>query len=78
MSRLWDAQRGRCCYCERPLLRDAKQNHPARCTLEHLRRKADGGRDNVDNLALACRECNEGRGSLDWLTYTSLVRGELT
>jgi 5-methylcytosine-specific restriction endonuclease McrA len=46
-------------------------------TLEHLRRKANGGSDGFDNLALACRDCNVGRGNLDWLTYKSMKMGEL-
>lgn len=45
-------------------------------TIEHLRRRADGGKDHQDNLALACRQCNEGRGSVDWLTFTSWRRDE--
>ncbi|WP_246590409.1 MULTISPECIES: HNH endonuclease [Rhizobium] len=46
-------------------------------TLEHLRRRADGGRNNRDNIALACKRCNEERGGMDWLLYTSYRRGEI-
>ncbi|WP_245441424.1 HNH endonuclease [Rhizobium phaseoli] len=46
-------------------------------TLEHLRRRSDGGRNNRDNIALACKRCNEERGGMDWLLYTSYRRGEL-
>jgi hypothetical protein len=45
-------------------------------TLEHLRRKVDGGTHRNDNIALACLECNTGRGSMDWLSYTTYRRGE--
>ena len=75
-------QGNRCCYCDKPMFRFGKSTpkgglpHDAE-TLEHLRRKVDGGSDRPDNLALACAECNVGRGNVDWLTYKSLKMGEL-
>ncbi|MDK1489407.1 HNH endonuclease [Sinorhizobium sp. 7-81] len=45
-------------------------------TLEHLRRRADGGKNNPDNLAVACKACNDGRGAIDWLSYASWRRNE--
>ena len=45
-------------------------------TIEHLRRRSDGGRNNRDNIALACKRCNQERGAMDWLTYTTWRRGE--
>lgn len=71
-------QNGQCCYCSVGLVRHRGLNPPANAeTIEHLRRRADGGTNRRDNLALACRECNHGRGSIDWLTYKSLKSGEL-
>ena len=46
-------------------------------TLEHLDRRADGGANRRSNLALACYACNSGRGTMDWLTYTTIKRDEL-
>ncbi|WP_370881073.1 HNH endonuclease [Rhizobium mesoamericanum] len=46
-------------------------------TLEHLDRRSDGGSNRRANLALACFDCNAGRGSMDWLTYTTIKRDEL-
>jgi hypothetical protein len=46
-------------------------------TIEHLKRKTDGGTDVADNLALSCNLCNSERGSVDWLAYTSYRRGEI-
>lgn len=68
-----------CCYCGREMgvpraLREKAQ--PLDETLEHLRRKSEGGTDDLDNLALACNECNVGRGHMDWLTYKSFRMGE--
>ncbi|MGQ3214114.1 MAG: HNH endonuclease [Shinella sp.] len=76
---LFHLQEGRCCYCRKFLrLRYAphyRSRHDS-ATLEHLRRRADGGRHYLDNLALACKSCNDGRGVVDWLTYASWIRNE--
>ena len=45
-------------------------------TIEHLRRQADGGRHRLENLALSCKQCNDRRGTTDWLTYCSWIRNE--
>jgi 5-methylcytosine-specific restriction endonuclease McrA len=74
---LWPKQRGLCCYCRRPMIRDVKSNDSRRVTIEHLRRICDGGTNHLDNLALACQDCNVRRGSTDWLTYASIKQGEL-
>jgi 5-methylcytosine-specific restriction endonuclease McrA len=46
-------------------------------TIEHLNRRADGGGNDRDNVALACYACNTGRGTVDWLTYATIRRGEI-
>jgi 5-methylcytosine-specific restriction endonuclease McrA len=47
-------------------------------TLRLLSTCADAltGRHLLDNLALACKSCNDGRGVIDWLTYASWIRNE--
>ena len=45
-----------CEYCHSP-----KRLSASRFTLDHLIPVSLGGSDNVDNLALACRRCNERR-----------------
>ncbi|RXT15737.1 hypothetical protein B5P46_32685 [Rhizobium leguminosarum] len=60
-------------FCDNP---PHKQPRNAE-TLEHLRRHSDGGRNNRDNIALACKRCNEERCGMDWLLYTSYRRGEI-
>ncbi|MGM4911482.1 HNH endonuclease [Rhizobium sp. 768_B6_N1_8] len=78
---LTERQNNRCCYCECILLPTNAQwrkvIHPRSQTIEHLHRKADGGGGHRDNKALACYECNTGRGSIDWLTYKSIKMGEI-
>ncbi|MCS0462735.1 MULTISPECIES: hypothetical protein [Rhizobium] len=46
-------------------------------TLEHLDRRSDGGSNRRSRLALACFDCNFGRGSMDWLIYKTIKSGEL-
>ncbi|WP_064696033.1 HNH endonuclease [Rhizobium aegyptiacum] len=75
-----EKQGGCCCYCLQPMVlsdRPPWKQPPNAETLEHLRRRADGGRNNRDNIALACKRCNEERGAMDWLLYTTYRRGEL-
>lgn len=73
-----------CCYCECVLIDVDSTNMqykdiPAnQATVEHLKRKSDGGKNNLDNLALACIRCNMGRGDVDWLTYKCYKMGEIT
>lgn len=80
--KLRERQQGRCCYCQvvltPPSMTTKKiKPKPTSETLEHLERIIDGGGNHVDNMALACHRCNTGRGSVDWLTYTSYRRGEI-
>lgn len=80
-AKLRAIQGGRCCYCGQDMTvwdgssMDGPLPQTAE-TLEHLRRLSDGGTHAADNMALACHECNAGRGSLDWLTYKTIRSGE--
>jgi len=79
--KLRERQNGRCCYCDcvmTPTQGSTKKRKPLPTseTLEHLHRTVEGGTSHADNMALACYSCNTGRGSIDWLTYTSYRRGE--
>ena len=47
---------GRCEYCRSPEWVGA-----ARFTMDHLVPRSRGGTDTLENLALACRRCNERR-----------------
>jgi 5-methylcytosine-specific restriction endonuclease McrA len=53
-----------------------ERRRPQAATLEHLRRRADGGKDNRDSFAAACKKCSDSRGEHDWLFYASLKRDE--
>lgn len=49
----------RCAYC-------GSDNN---LTLDHVRPKVRGGRDETHNLVPACRACNQAKGSAHWLSW---------
>ncbi|RAL98695.1 HNH endonuclease [Agrobacterium sp. MS2] len=73
------AQGGKCCYCGIKMRNPQAggQQFPDSETIEHLRRRADGGDNSLNNKALACFRCNVERGEIDWLTYKSFRMGEV-
>lgn len=74
-SRLYVAQKGRCCYCECVMdIAPINKFGDTSPTIEHLRRRADGGTDRIGNLALACLRCNTTRGKMNWLEFATLKR----
>ena len=89
--RLLNAQGGVCCYCEEPIYiphHESQKRPEVRTskgqlrtemagTFEHPQRQGDGGGLWVRNIALACQDCNSRRGKRDWLTFKSMVMGEL-
>ena len=38
-------------------------------TLDHVRPKCLGGQDLTSNLVPSCRECNQAKGSRNWLQW---------
>jgi len=51
-----------CAYCGKPY-----QLHEL--TLDHVRPKTEGGEDLTSNLVPACKACNQGKGSSNWLRW---------
>lgn len=58
---------GRCVYCGVRTLRPGPGLHRAgdRATLDHLVPKSQGGPLTAANVVLACRACNNARGTED-------------
>ena len=54
---------GKCIFCRRrlALALDRDERHPT-ATVEHILPRAHGGTDALENLAVACRRCNGGKG----------------
>lgn len=55
---------GRCWYCETPL---DKQT----ATYDHVIPRSLGGRTTVDNLVLACQQCNQDKAAMTLTEYRS-------
>lgn len=64
---LWERQNGRCWICGEQMIKTAMKNSDGshddmHATIDHLRTQADGGSDDISNLALAHYKCNCLRG----------------
>ncbi len=57
-------QANQCCWCGRPMQND-KENKWDYETFEHLMPVSKGGSNDMQNLALAHKKCNEERGNKD-------------
>lgn len=62
--RMFYAQKGLCYYCTIPMTLNKRPNppFPNYATFEHLIPQALGGSGRVENLVLACYDCNQWRG----------------
>ena len=54
ISRIWRKTNGRCAYCGRPLVREARRTWH----VEHMVPRARGGGSGDKNLVLSCVKCN--------------------
>lgn len=61
-------QRGRCLYCKMPL-------SCANATADHKRPRKRGGRDTKDNIAAACRSCNEIKAHMWETKFWHAIKG---
>lgn len=67
MEALMERHKKRCFYCNIVVrvLRKKRAPHPRdMATEDHLVPKSKGGSDLLDNLVLACNECNNQRGDM--------------
>ncbi len=53
---------GKCLHCNAHLLIGLDGEPISRATIEHIIPQAHGGTDALENLALACARCNQGKG----------------
>jgi 5-methylcytosine-specific restriction endonuclease McrA len=62
MKVMLQKHRGLCHLCKQTVsLGD--EGSPRYATIDHVIPLSRGGKDHIDNLALACRECNERKGA---------------
>lgn len=66
-----------CCWCGRPMQTTDQRAWDYR-TIEHLRPRSVGGKDELSNLAYAHAKCNSGRprGQVDSPRYGMHARGK--
>jgi len=53
---------GKCIHCSTQVTVPLDVDEPAHATLEHIVPRSHGGTDGLDNLAVACKRCNHGKG----------------
>lgn len=53
---------GKCIHCQSRVSVPLDPSEPAHASLEHIVPRTHGGTDELDNLAVACRRCNQGKG----------------
>lgn len=54
---------GKCIYCNTRLALQEDGTPISTITVEHLRPRNHGGTNEIENLALSCKECNQAKGS---------------
>src|SRR5689334_3655184 len=62
---VYKRDRGVCYLCGRQAYQNVPDEHPRRLTLDHVLAKANGGKDERNNLRCACRGCNLKKGVSD-------------
>lgn len=75
-QRLWIAQDGKChyCQCDTTLPRAGSSNNVGKiATLDHIITQEEGGTDHLLNLVVACRNCNQKRGNMDYQTFYTVI-----
>lgn len=65
---LFDAQRGVCHYCRAQM---TMTHGDLMCTIEHIKPRSRGGKNNRENLVGACWQCNGIRGSMDYDVFVA-------
>jgi 5-methylcytosine-specific restriction endonuclease McrA len=66
-----EAQNHKCCWCGRDTI--TKPNKSNSATLEHIIPRANGGTDDLDNLAMSCNKCNGKRGILPPEEFMAII-----
>lgn len=70
-----------CHYCGCRIHRTPDNCHiipkPAKATIDHKTPLSKGGADNVRNLVLACKSCNDEKGNQDYLVFLAYSREKI-
>ena len=70
--RLWEAQKGKCHWCNRDCVLDGSGGDSKQFTVDHLISIGVGGTNHWRNIVGSCFKCNKSRGNL-WLKKYKLI-----
>lgn len=71
---LLEAQNHYCSYCHHTMITHAKkQISRNQATKDHIKPRCHGGQTTVDNLVMACAQCNQIRGAMDAEVFYELL-----
>lgn len=76
-QRLWVAQDGKCHYCERETIlpkQGMKNSGGQLATLDHIITQTEGGTDSLNNMVIACSDCNNKRGDLPYEYFVHIMK----
>lgn len=67
----------KCHYCGCAIHREPSKvnsiKKPKQATVDHMKPLGKGGADNVQNMVLACRPCNDEKGDMDYFAYWQII-----
>ena len=68
----FEVQQGKCCYCEQRMsLNPDDFRKPIAATCDHKLSFADGGSNAISNIVIACRNCNNLKGQIDYDVFVA-------
>lgn len=74
---LWERDGGKCHFCLEqtilPVQGLDKQYSGKMATLDHVIPQSEGGTDSLDNLVIACANCNQNRGTIDFYEFVRIM-----
>lgn len=74
---LWERDGGKCHFCLQPTVLPVqgldKQYSGKMATLDHIIPQSEGGTDKLTNLVLACANCNQNRGTIDYYEFFRIM-----
>lgn len=73
---LYIEQEGKCCFCKTQMYCHSNYGNPPKgqiATIEHIKPKSEGGRNEINNYALSCYSCNCVRQTVPFDEFKRMV-----
>lgn len=75
IRRIFERDGNQCHYCNRAVHLDmTRRTHSKAATLDHVRTIAEGGGNEMWNLVVACKRCNEQRGTMPYDQFRGIMK----